>query len=591
MHDEFSAILRTYYDSFAELIEIGVKQNDSHPAGVQVFIYYWIKLFGLNEASLKFPFILMGTLSVYLVYLVGKQWYGKSSAILSALVFAVIQFAIFHSQLARPYSPGLFFVLLSTYFWTKLVFEKNSKRLVIFTYILSASLASYVHAFTLFFVFLQGISGLFFLKKKDLRNYVLINLLVFILYLPHMSIFLAQIGRGDIGGWLGEPDVFFLVDFTKYVFNYCFLFIVLVFGIGIILPFFSKNHKQGLIKFRSLSLGWFFVTYLLAHVYSVLRSPIIQYSTLLFVFPFLLLFVFSFIGEIKMKLKIPLLSLILFVGLYSLIVNRQHYDLMYNQGFDGIIKEVSVDSNSQISDDVSLVLQAPEHRMFDYYLDKDKLEIDYYPLNNNSKISEIVDYLNMKNSDNLFFGWADYANLEYLEFFKHRYKSIKKQKQFFNSEYYLFSNKDEKNNIELKEENYFKVILNYKAKKPGYSKPLEIMLDTMNLSENDILNIKANVKSSNSDSETLLVFDLKDKNGELAAWSASSFKKFYLNQDNSCFSVYHSKRVTNISPLTEGAMLKAYIWNRDTSLIEVKDIEFYTTKINPKETGLFTEIP
>ncbi|RLD91081.1 MAG: hypothetical protein DRJ09_02305, partial [Bacteroidetes bacterium] len=40
MHDEFSAIFRTWYDSVSDVIEIGVKQNDSHPAGVQLFIYY-----------------------------------------------------------------------------------------------------------------------------------------------------------------------------------------------------------------------------------------------------------------------------------------------------------------------------------------------------------------------------------------------------------------------------------------------------------------------------------------------------------------------------------------------------------------------
>lgn len=189
MHDEFSAILRTYYDNFSDLIEIGVKQNDSHPAGIQVFIYYWVKIFGLSEASLKFPFIVMGTASVYIIYLVGKQWFGKTSAILSAVVMAVIQFGIFYSQLARPYSPGLLFVLLSTYFWTDLVFKEKTKTITVIAYVLTASLASYIHAFSLFFVFVQGISGMFFLRRRKLTNYIFFNLLVFLLYIPHISIF------------------------------------------------------------------------------------------------------------------------------------------------------------------------------------------------------------------------------------------------------------------------------------------------------------------------------------------------------------------------------------------------------------------
>ena len=182
MHDEFSAVFRTYFDSFSQLIEQGVLP-DSHPAGVQVFIYYWIKLFGLSEASLKFPFILLGTFSVYLIYLIGKQWFGKSSGLLSASVFAVMQFGVFYSQLARPYSPGLLFVLLSTYFWTKIVFEQNNKKLVVAGYVLAAVLASYSHMFSLLFIIVQGVSGLFFLKKSSFLKYIFVNAAVLLLYI------------------------------------------------------------------------------------------------------------------------------------------------------------------------------------------------------------------------------------------------------------------------------------------------------------------------------------------------------------------------------------------------------------------------
>ena len=39
-HDEFSTLFRTNFSSFSELIEKGVK-IDAHPAGLQVFIYYY----------------------------------------------------------------------------------------------------------------------------------------------------------------------------------------------------------------------------------------------------------------------------------------------------------------------------------------------------------------------------------------------------------------------------------------------------------------------------------------------------------------------------------------------------------------------
>ena len=51
-HDEFSALSRTNFNSFSELIDQGVKV-DGHPAGIQVFLYYWTKLAGKSEVWVK----------------------------------------------------------------------------------------------------------------------------------------------------------------------------------------------------------------------------------------------------------------------------------------------------------------------------------------------------------------------------------------------------------------------------------------------------------------------------------------------------------------------------------------------------------
>ena len=55
-HDELSVIGRLHFDTFSELIEKGVKV-DGHPAGIQVFLWLWIKIFGISELSLRLPFI------------------------------------------------------------------------------------------------------------------------------------------------------------------------------------------------------------------------------------------------------------------------------------------------------------------------------------------------------------------------------------------------------------------------------------------------------------------------------------------------------------------------------------------------------
>ena len=65
MHDEFSALLRTRFDNFHDFIQQGV-MPDSHPIGVQLFLWGWVKLFGWSELWVKLPFVLMGIGSITL---------------------------------------------------------------------------------------------------------------------------------------------------------------------------------------------------------------------------------------------------------------------------------------------------------------------------------------------------------------------------------------------------------------------------------------------------------------------------------------------------------------------------------------------
>ncbi|MCH8317636.1 MAG: glycosyltransferase family 39 protein [Bacteroidetes bacterium] len=126
-NDELSALYRLNFDTFGDLIDKGVKP-DGHPAFVQVFLYYWIKLSGISEYALRFPFVIAGIVSIWLVYLIGCRWFNKTTGVFAALSISFLQFTVYYSQLARPYSLGLLFSLLTVYFWTEILFTNNSKN-------------------------------------------------------------------------------------------------------------------------------------------------------------------------------------------------------------------------------------------------------------------------------------------------------------------------------------------------------------------------------------------------------------------------------------------------------------------------------
>ena len=71
-NDELSALARLHYSSFSEMINLGVKENDMHPAGVQTFLWTLTHLFGNSVAVVRLPFVILGCLSIPLVFIKTK---------------------------------------------------------------------------------------------------------------------------------------------------------------------------------------------------------------------------------------------------------------------------------------------------------------------------------------------------------------------------------------------------------------------------------------------------------------------------------------------------------------------------------------
>jgi len=156
-HDEFSAIFRTRFSSFLELIQQGVVK-DGHPAGVQVFLYYWVKVFGEVDWIIKIPFLLCGVVSVFLVYKIGSLWFNETTGLLSAAVICSTQFTVMYSQIARPYSSGLFLSLAMVYLWSFLMLNPENKfNRNLIAFIALATLCTYNHYFSLLFAFIVGV--------------------------------------------------------------------------------------------------------------------------------------------------------------------------------------------------------------------------------------------------------------------------------------------------------------------------------------------------------------------------------------------------------------------------------------------------
>ncbi|UTW60962.1 glycosyltransferase family 39 protein [bacterium SCSIO 12741] len=331
--DELSVLHRTGYGSFEELIREGI-WNDVHPAGIQIMMHYYTQLVGYETALVKLPFLLMGLGSVVITFYLGKRWFSPTTGLLSSALLASVQFSVMYSQIIRPYASGMFFALAAAWFFTRYVFDEKRSIGVQVGWLISTSLAMYNHYFSFMMAGIIWASALLFLRKSEWKQYILLSLALGALYLPHLPLFVKQLAYGSPGGWLPPPEDDFLWQWLNFLFHFSDVFtvcILAVIGIGILTS--GKNLFQFWGR-RLLSLSWFALPFLIGYLYSIWRTPMLQYSGLLFGFPFLLLAAFSLIRTEKTSYQIAFLLLVLIPSVYSLIYGREYYERFYEDGYE-----------------------------------------------------------------------------------------------------------------------------------------------------------------------------------------------------------------------------------------------------------------
>ena len=397
-NDELSALNRLQYDSFSEMLTNGVKLGDFHPAGVQAFLWFWVRIFGIGEWSVRFPFVVFGILSVWMVYLIGKKWFSSTTALFAAASMAFLQYPILYSQLARPYAPGSFFSLATVWFWTKIVFDHKRPLIDYAGFALSVALAAYTHHYSFLFVIIVGISGFFFYKNLDLKKYLIASLAAGIIYLPHLNIFLHQFGVGGVGGdegWLGVPESNWILDYLWYAFNESWILILLLSGIFI---FSILSFKAKFSKFHLLATSWFLIMFLIGYFYSIWRNPILQFSILIFSFPFLLLFIFSFLNQKKSSSILIILLAFSFFGITQTIFINKFYEQQHFGEFKGVAEKIATWNKELGKENISntIVVNGPFY--IDYYLDKMDSDVEFLQYDNTGgsdlfDLSHILDSL------------------------------------------------------------------------------------------------------------------------------------------------------------------------------------------------------
>ncbi len=611
-HDEFSAIFRTHFSSFSELIERGVKP-DGHPAGVQIFLYYYTKLFGYKEWVVKLPFILAGTISVFLVYLIGKKWFGTSAGLISAAFMATLEYTVMYSQIARPYTSGLLFCLLMVYFWHKVVFEPRRFPINLLLYVLMSALCTYNHYFSLLFAIIVGLTGVFFINRDRLLWYILAGIAIIILFLPHFRIFLYQfLEIGGVGGWLGPPENSFFFTYIAYVFHFSwFVFsVVILLLVSRFLPLFPIEEVSENKRFILISFLWFLLPFGFGFFYSIFVNPVLQESCLLFSFPFLLLALFGLMKEKSFKFNIVAVSVALIVNVATLIFERDYYALFYNSAYKGIVEDTHRVSKEKKGNIVSIV---DSHKKISrYYIRQMNLDSSFIWYDRFIDKKSFINFIQNQTCEYLSYGCISGEDRVIPAIILDYYPNLISQSNYYNGIFYLFGKKPET-------ENEIKYTHAYGFESPSkkwigdgasgivngtshsgqksfklngnieFSPVFEEQLSKIVKNRNDYIDISFWVSSRHTLKDVMLVATLKS-GSEMKAWLPATLEDYQTVDGDSWFKVYLSVKLSDIQVNLNNTVLNVYIWNHGKKEFVADDFEIRQRNGNPFIYGLFREI-
>lgn len=325
--DEAINVLAAKNYSFLGMITEYAKA-DFHPPGYFIILWMWAKIFGTSEIAVRMPSVIFGVLTVYVIYLIGKNLHSKTLGFLSAFLLAINPLHVYYSQEARMYSLATLAVSLNVLFFIKLIKREKINPLFLIAGNFLVLLSDYVS----YFIFPAQFIFLLTLKKKEVIKkwftQLLFALLLFSIWSP---IFLNQLNVGSVtsdrlpawklivGGFDFKAVPLTFVKFIIGRISYPDKFIYAVVLLPVSLLFLFIIFRG--IKFvkgleRSLLIIWLGIPIILGTIISFI-VPIFSYFRMLFILPPFVFTVALGIISFKSRLRIIILVIVTLIQLYS----------------------------------------------------------------------------------------------------------------------------------------------------------------------------------------------------------------------------------------------------------------------------------
>lgn len=200
--DEPFSIYHAQMDILSIIKELA---HGNNPPLYEIFLHFWIKVFGITPFSVRFPSLIFSCITVLFVFKLGKRFFNLEIALFASLLFIFSNYQTIFAHEARAYALAGMLSVISMYYYLRILVNHKVKTPVLLSFLVSTILLIYSHYFGFFILIVQVICLLFNkeLIKKYWKKFFIVGLIIILLYLPYIRILFNRALDSSINGtWL-----------------------------------------------------------------------------------------------------------------------------------------------------------------------------------------------------------------------------------------------------------------------------------------------------------------------------------------------------------------------------------------------------
>jgi uncharacterized membrane protein len=126
--------------------------NDVHPPLFYLLHHFWIKMFGMSEVALRSISIVFALASIWTIYHLARTLFNRRVGLMAALLLATSPWHVWISQNGRSNSMLIFLILLSTYFFIRILQMPNRRWFIWYGIVTGLALLTHYFAFMIWAV-------------------------------------------------------------------------------------------------------------------------------------------------------------------------------------------------------------------------------------------------------------------------------------------------------------------------------------------------------------------------------------------------------------------------------------------------------